>query len=507
MSEPPSPPSYHEKAPSTPSIKSTLSVPSRDSGLPRRVGFQRPRPTLKIPPPQTPYGPKSATLSMLSGAPSTHTSQNYGFYGRKQSMFMFNGIKDFTKSGLGIGEKSALWLYTKLRAWSRKWFTHLFLSIVLVIYTIGGALMFITVEGYNEDQIVIPNLQKERYLVIRNLREFATTIPQEKSVGEYEGRAYRRIREFEEKIIESFLKDQLIVANGGERKIWTFWNAVVYCSTIYTSIGYGHIYPTTLTGRALTIVYSLIGIPLFLLALTDFGKLFTRCIKFLWSFVRRLYYTGSCRRVRKQAQVQEIFKGAQMMYDIATFRRPSAIWDPEQPQPVASPIGEETPTTPALSNFEIDDQFNLPISVAILILLMYIFFGAFFYGFMEGWNFFKSFYFVFISMSTIGFGDVVPNNPLCTIISIVYLVFGLALMSMCINVVQEKLSDTFKSASAKIGASMGLTMAAEDGSIHTVPPEAVELPPIHEKSDQNLVGDVSTPENTSNISFEEMKNG
>lgn len=59
-----------------------------------------------------------------------------------------------------------------------------------------------------------------------------------------------------------------------------------------------------MTGRALTIVYSLIGIPLFLLALTDFGKLFTRCIKFLWSFVRRLYYTGSCRRVRKQAQVQ-----------------------------------------------------------------------------------------------------------------------------------------------------------------------------------------------------------
>ncbi|KAL3270366.1 hypothetical protein HHI36_009412 [Cryptolaemus montrouzieri] len=321
---------------------------------------------------------------------------------------------------------------------------------------------------------------------------------------EWKSLARNKLRIFEEELHAAH--EAGMTSYSGQRS-WSFLNGIVYSITVISTIGYGHIYPTTLTGRALTIVYSLIGIPLFLLALTDFGKLFTRCIKFLWSFVRRLYYTGSCRRVRKQAQVQEIFKGAQMMYDIATFRRPSAIWDPEQPQPVASPIGEETPTTPALSNFEIDDQFNLPISVAILILLMYIFFGAFFYGFMEGWNFFKSFYFVFISMSTIGFGDVVPNNPLCTIISIVYLVFGLALMSMCINVVQEKLSDTFKSASAKIGASMGLTMAAEDGSIHTVPPEAVELPPIHEKSDQNLVGDVSTPENTSNISFEEMKNG
>lgn len=63
-------------------------------------------------------------------------------------------------------------------------------------------------------------------------------------------------------------------------------------------------YPTTTTGRALTIVYSIIGIPLFLIILTDFGKLFTRCIKFVWSFVRRVYYTGSCRQVRKTAHVQ-----------------------------------------------------------------------------------------------------------------------------------------------------------------------------------------------------------
>jgi len=45
--------------------------------------------------------------------------------------------------------------------------------------------------------------------------------------------------------------------------------------------------------------------------------------------------------------------------------------------------------------------------------------------------------------------------------SMVYLVFGLALTSMCINVVQEKLSDTFRQASAKIGATIGLDGAEE----------------------------------------------
>lgn len=47
---------------------------------------------------------------------------------------------------------------------------------------------------------------------------------------------------------------------------------------------------------------------MFLILLADFGKLFTRIIKFVWAYVRRLYYTGSIRKVRKQAQVQVIIK-------------------------------------------------------------------------------------------------------------------------------------------------------------------------------------------------------
>jgi hypothetical protein len=167
------------------------------------------------------------------------------------------------------------------------------------------------------------------------------------------------------------------------------------------------------------------------------------------------------------------------VYEFATFRRPSAIVDPENPEiPPTSTM--ETPITPAISNFEIDDEFNLPISVAIIILIGYIFLGAVIYCVWEGWAFFDSFYFVFISMTTIGFGDMVPDDPACMIVSIVYLVFGLALMSMCINVVQVKLSDTFKQASSKIGATIGITVAEDDGSITTVPPENVELPQVHD---------------------------
>lgn len=178
-----------------------------------------------------------------------------------------------------------------------------------------------------------------------------------------------------------------------------------------------------------------------------------------------------------------------MMYEIATFRRPSmATTEAELTQTnlesgtntdLQSPsltTGDETPTTPNVSVFEIDDEFNLPITVALFILISYIFIGAVIYCMWEEWNFFASFYFVFISMSTIGFGDIVPQKPLCMFVTIVYLVFGLALMSMCINVVQEKLSDTFKQASAKLSATIGFE-AEDDGSVSQA--DTVELPGIH----------------------------
>lgn len=116
-------------------------------------------------------------------------------------------------------------------------------------------------------------------------------------------------------------------------------------------------------------------------------------------------------------------KGVQQVYDFATFRRPSQM-NPEEveeiqrqqmqqqtPQTVLNLDGNapDTPGTPAMSNFAIDDEFNLPISVAISILLGYIFVGATAYNMFEDWDFFESFYFVFISMSTIGFGDFVPK--------------------------------------------------------------------------------------------------
>ncbi|XP_070501674.1 uncharacterized protein [Chironomus tepperi] len=346
--------------------------------------------------------------------------------------------------------------------------------LMLMIFCGTGGIILHYIEGNFEmlNKTGVKRVKRDfidqLWLSSHNLRE-----------DDWKSMARIRLRKFEEEL-QAAIEGGMNTYSG--HTTWNFVNAVLYCLDISTTIGYGHISPRTVSGRIVTIVYAIIGIPIFLILLADFGKLFTRIIKFLWVFVRRLYYTGSCRKVRKTAPAQDMMRGLNAMYDI--MKRPSLAFDPnvmrtfqQQPQSAENSRGGppgESPMTPLpenLQNYEIDDEFNLPISVAFIMLVGYMIFGAAIYCILEeDWTFFESFYFVFISISTIGFGDFVPSHPLYMMASILYLIFGLALTSMCINVVQLKLSDHFKQASSKI-IGFHFAEAASQGSV----PQSADL--------------------------------
>lgn len=118
---------------------------------------QRPRVTLQIPPTNfredTTPQPPSPYVS-LTAASSIHNVEVNPFiqalYAQKASDFMskhFEGLNRFTKSGLSAGERSVVWLHTKFQRWSRNWFTHFFLFLVVTLYSVAGALVFMAVEG------------------------------------------------------------------------------------------------------------------------------------------------------------------------------------------------------------------------------------------------------------------------------------------------------------------------------------------------------------------------
>lgn len=90
--------------------------------------------------------------------------------------------------------------------------------------------------------------------------------------------------------------------------------------------------------------------------------------------------------------------------------------------------------------------------------MSYIIGGAFLFNEQErNWGFFNSAYFCFITLTTIGFGDYVPEQKvgtdakIGTAICSLYLLFGIALLAMSFNLVQEEVINNVKSVARHLG--------------------------------------------------------
>ncbi len=88
--------------------------------------------------------------------------------------------------------------------------------------------------------------------------------------------------------------------------------------------------------------------------------------------------------------------------------------------------------------------------------ISYIIGGAILFERQENWGFFNSAYFCFITLTTIGFGDYVPqidnhNSPISAAVTPLYLLFGIALLAMSFNLVQEEVINNVKSVARHLG--------------------------------------------------------
>lgn len=58
---------------------------------------------------------------------------------------------------------------------------------------------------------------------------------------------------------------------------------------------------------------------------------------------------------------------------------------------------------------DIDDEVSVPVTVTLGVIGIYVFLGALLFSVWEKWDWLKSAYYCFITIATIGFGDVVPG--------------------------------------------------------------------------------------------------
>ena len=110
--------------------------------------------------------------------------------------------------------------------------------------------------------------------------------------------------------------------------------------------------------------------------------------------------------------------------------------------------------------FDDDDtgKVTVPISICLIIIAGYIFAGAVLFTLWEEWDYLTGSYFCFITLSTIGFGDIVPGTDMQEwasheklVLCALWLAFGLSLLAMCFNLMQEEVKEKCKWLGQKLG--------------------------------------------------------
>jgi len=108
------------------------------------------------------------------------------------------------------------------------------------------------------------------------------------------------------------------------------------------------------------------------------------------------------------------------------------------------------------------NEVTIPISTCLAVFFVYISVGSILFSWWEGWDYLDGSYFCFVTLVTIGFGDLVPGDShedrqmghvdselvLCSL----YILLGMALMAMCFHLTQERFFQTAR----KLGKTLHL---------------------------------------------------
>uniref|UniRef100_A0A8C8A3C9 2P domain potassium channel Talk-1 n=1 Tax=Oryzias sinensis TaxID=183150 RepID=A0A8C8A3C9_9TELE len=163
---------------------------------------------------------------------------------------------------------------------------------------------------------------------------------------------------------------------------WDFSSSFFFAGTVVTTIGYGNLSPSTVSGQVFCVFYALFGIPLNLAFLKQIGK----CLSVHLSRLER---------------------------------RMVAVVPLKIPRTVESVV---------VSLFFVSGS------------LLFLVIPPLLFSYVEDWTFGEGFYFAFITLSTIGFGDyVVGTDPGKEYISVyrslagIWILFALAWLALILN--------------------------------------------------------------------------
>ncbi|KAK9878874.1 hypothetical protein WA026_003703 [Henosepilachna vigintioctopunctata] len=256
--------------------------------------------------------------------------------------------------------------------------------IGLVIgYTMIGAIGFMKIELKGNDV----NYKKAEELKIKYAIKFWQLARTENIFNEkiFVELSNKELEDYQHNIV------QLVKNNFDGRSIksmWTFPAALMFSLSVITMVGYGNIAPRTVWGKICTVLYTVFGIPLYVLYFLNVGK--------------------------------GLASGFKCIY--VWFVKCSSLPDSNYPS----------------------KRIIVPSTACLWVICAYILFGTIMFSQWEKWSFLDSTYFCVTSLCKLGFGDFVPGNiirkgsQLRLIMNYLYMFFGQGLVAMCYHLMSEQ---------------------------------------------------------------------
>ncbi|KAL2302767.1 hypothetical protein Nmel_010215 [Mimus melanotis] len=349
-------------------------------------------------------------------------------------------------------------------------FPHACFIVSLVIYAFLGALMFSHIESTRK--VIV---SEEYRTFLQNLTQLAGNLSDNVTENE---------EVYKKDIPELFNRaDPVWFINPEER--WNFFGSLFFCCTVFTTVGYGNTYPVTRIGKYLCMLYALFGIPLMFLVLTDMGDILATVLSKCYNKFRELQskilasklFSGSTCSKRNELKSQSkivinepltimellrsqtgMKRGPVKYRNVELFEMLIAR-ENENTQPVRNKSMERWSSCPELArektvskvieNFDKIgkevEKLDVPIVLMVLVIFLYISCAA---GALPRWeknmDFQEAFYFCFITLTTIGFGDTKLEHPKFFLFFSLYIIIGMEIVFIAFKLGQNRLIVLYK---------------------------------------------------------------
>lgn len=237
--------------------------------------------------------------------------------------------------------------------------------------------------------------------------------------------------------------------------------------------GYGNIAPKTILGKGVTVVYALIGIPLTLVYLSNVGSLLSKMARSVFSRALCCCLCSNCgyccyderRMAEKERRMKLKRQQEEMLNSQNTSKTPTEECYVLKADSQKDSSVSERPTTSTVKDDIIswpdtDSKLSMhglsilaPVLLCLTAIFIYIAFGAIVLFKLDHMGIVDGFYFCFMALSTIGFGNIFPGMNYTTIHGVryytintttlwfcsAYTLTGLALTAMCFGVIHDEI--------------------------------------------------------------------